>query len=214
MKKLLALLVLLMVFGLSVPSYGNYILIYRAIISGRALNVDENTLSSGKMKAFLVIEIDDSEEPDYYATIGDASLVLYDRVPGPKYYAELDNDEGPLKVSLTLTPEAGNEDLAAIELWQEDNDTYWWAMLTGKLKVINVGLGGKSVAPTSLSGRMLIDGSFFDQADLMGSADIVANLDKSLTKKANQAELDAEEVIFDTGGIIDILEHKGFVNID
>jgi hypothetical protein len=213
MKKLLAMLVLLMLLGLCVPSFGNYVLIYRCIISGKALNVDENTLSSGKMKAFLVIEIDDGCEPGDYAFIGDASLVLYDRVPGPKYYAELDNDEGPLEVSLTLTPEPGNEDLAAIELWQEEG-TYWCAMLTGKLKVVDVGLGGKSVAPTSLSGRMVIDGSFFDQADLMGSADIVANLDKSLTKKANQAEMSVWGVVFDTGGIIDILEHKGFVNID
>jgi len=206
MKKMLALLVVLTVLGMCAPSFGDYVLVYKAIISGKLLNVDENTLKGVQMKAFLVMDIVESDKPDVNDTSGDASLVLYDRVPGPKRFATIDMTDS---ITLKITPSAAKPDLIAVSMGQND----WWAMLTGNLKVINVGLTGKSVAPTSLSGRINIDGVFFEQTNIMGSADIVANLDKSLTKEGNKTSATVSDLVDGTGGIVDMLKAKGFIDI-
>ena len=205
MKKLLALFVMLAVLGLCTPSFG-YVLVYKLMISGKALDLDEQGLGAGKMKGFLVLEI---IGVDGGTDVGDAGVVLYDRVPGPKAYQAI---EVSSLISVVMTDD---DDFVAFSI--VDDATGYRANLTGKTKITAVGLDEKVRIPNTLTGGILMGeasdpGSFFDMSDLVGSANVTATLHKKLTKLANQEEIDVEGVVVDE--IVSVLEDKGFENID
>jgi hypothetical protein len=215
MKRLLALFIMLAVLGMCAPSYG-YILIYKVQMYGKAANLDDDSISYGKVKAYLVLSIADEEEPPepYLETlqisdgcdgIVDANVIFYDRYKGPKFQFIDDS----ASVEFQMSPESDGK-CAIVGI---DSDYGYQCNLVGNLKATNIGLGKKVNVPKDLVGGMLMDGPFFDLSHIFGSATVTATLDTKLTKSANTLDVDNEEEAYDAiGGVIEsTLEDKGFV---
>jgi hypothetical protein len=208
MKRLLALFIMLAVLGMCAPSYG-YILIYKAQIYGKALDLDNTSIEYGKVKAYVVVAIGDGEPvPKSAEIVTDgcdgilaAEVIFYDRYSGPKFYY-VDSPDMQL-----ITPA---EDCAAITINEYDND--YQCNLVGKLKPANIGLEGKRYVAKALAGSMLMDGTFFDMADIIGAATVTATLETKLTKMANTVDVESEQEAFGLmmDAIIGGLEAKGF----
>jgi len=210
MKRLLALFIMLAVLGMCAPSYG-YILIYKAQIYGKALDLDNTSIEYGKVKAYVVVAIADGEPVPKLAEIADgcdgilhAEVIFYDRYKGPKFYAV---DDPYMQL---ITPA---EDCAAITINEYDNN--YQCNMVGKLKPTNIGLEGKKYVAKELAGSMLMNGTFFDLTDIIGAATVTATLDTKLTKSANTLDVESEVEAFgltmDT--IIGGLEAKGFCDL-
>lgn len=182
MRKLLAIFVLLAVLGVCVPSYG-FILVYKATISYKTLATDYDTIVKGTIKGFLVMNIDDSGEP---AVIDEAQFVLYGNVEGGKHYESLDITD---YIELT---ESGNN--AAITIGATGGIDYS-ANLFGKLKATNIGLSGTKSIPSALSGGILMNGTFFYTADLIGFSTVSATLDSKTTKTANGTGATVSDIV-------------------
>jgi hypothetical protein len=214
MKRLLALLVVLAVLGICAPSYG-YILIYKAQIYGKALNFDDGSMDYGKVKAFLVLAIGTVELDTFTALnmvpSGDeilaSDLIFYDRYKGPKYYAEV---RPYIELAQTPQPDATVE---ALTINMGEGNVQ--AIVVGKLKPTNIGLGKKVNVPQDLAGSMLWNGSFLDLADIIGAATVTATLETKLTKMANTVNVESEEEAFGLtiDAIIKSLQDKGFPDL-
>ena len=208
MKRLLALFVLLAVLGMCAPSYG-YILIYKAQMYGKVLNFDDSAIEYGKVKAFLVLQVDIVEDgPKEVSLVSDycdvtADLIFYDRYKGPKFYAEI-------KPSINLTqapqPEPTTEAISLSICEQVQ------ANLVGNLKATDIGLGKKVNVPRDLAGSMLMNGMYFDLSDIIGAATVTATLETKLTKSANTLDVSSEEEAFGLtiDAIKNSLKDKGF----
>jgi len=182
MRKLLAIFVLLAVLGVCVPSYG-FIVVYKVTISYKTLATDYDTIVKGAVKGFLVVNIDDSGEP---AVIDEAGFVLYGNIEGGKYYESLDITD-----YIELTEGENN---AAITIGTTGGIDYS-ANLFGKLKATNIGLSGTKSIPPALSGGILMNGTFFYTADLIGFSTVSATLDSKTTKTANGTGATVSDVV-------------------
>ncbi len=165
--------VLLGVLGVCAPSYG-YILVYKVNISYETLAIDDDVIAKGAIKGFLVMNVNDSNES---AVIDAADFVLYGKVEGEKHYESLDITD---YIELT-----GSEDIAAITIGAAGGIDYR-VNLFGKLKETNVGLSDKKWIPSALSGGILMNGTFFYIADLIGFSAVSATLDSKTTQTTNR----------------------------
>jgi len=195
MRKLLAMFVLLAVLGVCAPSYG-YILVYKVTISYKTLVTDDDVIATGAIKGFLVMNVNDSGEP---AVIDAAGFVLYGKVEGEKHYESLDITD-----YIVLT---GSDHIGAITIGAGGGTDYR-VNVFGKLKETNVGItdNTKPIPPT-LSGGILMNGTFFYIADLIGFSTVSATLDSATTKTANGEGADVSEVV---DNIVSALEAKGY----
>jgi len=186
MKKFMSVLLVMAMLVMCAPSFG-YILVYKCIISGIGID-DTGGMGSGKLKAYLVLDIDDSVPANIF--IDDSSLLLYDRVPGPKSFTVLE-DGVDYDIYLELSPTSANANVAAISI--ADSAAFGYTNIVGKLKAVDIGLVGKKVVATSIKGHSLFGaafagyGSFFDMTDVIGSSSITGTLSKTMTKEANRA---------------------------
>ena len=209
MKKLLAVLLMMAMLGMCAPSFG-YFLVYKCIISGIGID-DTGGMGSVKFKAYLVLDIDDSVVSKIH--IDNSSFLLYDRIPGPKFFTVLvDGDD--YDIFLELSPTSASADVVALSI--EDLTGFGFANVVGKLKAVDVGLVGKKYVATSIKGHSLV-GSANPQAgfgnflmtDVIGSSSITGTLSKTMSKEANKsaAVVTATDV---TDVIADNLIAKGF----
>jgi hypothetical protein len=214
MKRLLALFVMLAVLGLCAPSYG-YILIYKAQMYGKVLNFDDSAIEYGKVKAFLVLQVDIVEDgPKEVSLASDfdgvgADLIFYDRYKGPKFYAEFSSPT--LYIHLTQAPQPDpTTEAISLSICEQVQ-----ANLVGNLKPTDIGLGKKVNVPRELAGSMLMNGMYFDFSDIIGAATVTATLETKLTKMANSADVASEEEAFELtiDAIINSLQDKGFKDL-
>ncbi|MGD0573605.1 MAG: hypothetical protein ABSB11_11400 [Sedimentisphaerales bacterium] len=182
MRKLLAMFVLLGVLGVCAPSYG-YILVYKVNISYKTLATDYDTIAKGAIKGVLVMNVNDSNES---AVIDAADFVLYGNVEGEKHYESLDITD-----YIELTGSGNN---AAITIGATGGIDYS-ANLFGKLKATNIGLSGTKSIPSALSGGILMNGTFFYTADLIGFSTVSATLDSKTTQTANRTGANVSDVV-------------------
>jgi hypothetical protein len=200
MRRIMVLLPVLALSMISSAAYGaalhNYVLIYKASISGKVLDFDASSLGARHLSAYLVLDIDDGLEPADYAVIDYAAIVIYD--VHDKSYLVIDTTGGAIAVNMGLSPGPGGEKIAAIDI-SDPVKANLWCIMTGKIKMKDVGLPGgkmKKIVPASLKGNLVINNTFFDQTDIMGSGVIKATLNSGLTKAANAVQADVGTAVY------------------
>ncbi|MGA2679255.1 MAG: hypothetical protein ABSF37_08140 [Sedimentisphaerales bacterium] len=187
MKKLSAILIVLVVFLMCSPSFG-YTLIYNVSVPVKGADATSGLKISAPMRAILILSID-----TLITSIDDANLIIYGNdtnVPKKqKVYVEYDfttMDEFHYAILRTLggyyfVDISAYTDIVSLE-----------GFMMGKWKTQDVGplLGGRQDVAGSLKGGFAIrDGFLLGPVDLMqdisGTADISASLWTSMTKWAN-----------------------------
>jgi hypothetical protein len=174
MKKLMALFVMFVILGTSVPAYciplADLVLVYKVTISGKVVDVYEEEIISVKIPAYLVLSIDEDGSDTY---IINAGLVLYGKLDGQKVYQKIDSVDADL--TLLGYPD---DDIHIVTITPPNSE----AIIFGKIKFIDVGAGAKRWIPTSLTGGVLFDGDFFSLGNFVGTGTVSAKLDSKWTK--------------------------------
>ena len=207
MKKLLALLVMVVVLGVCAPSYG-YILVYKVTGKVKAFEWNEPSYGNVAVKGFLVIDIQDTGD-DEDNDANNARLVLYgkDADGDLVYFNDALGDGGNIEWFTT-------GEFVGLEVWDSVSPFEYEFTMTGKVKLADVGFGveDKRLVSSSLKGTlgswwgMLLD----ETQELFGSGSASMTLDTAKTKAANQGALNVDAVTTDIiegdGG----LEEKGY----
>jgi len=200
MRKLLGLTVVLAVLGVCAPSYG-YILVYKITGGMKAVewNVQKKIISIS-VKGYAAIDINDSNE-----AVNDKQMVLYgkDASGNLKYYEDsLDEDRAGVDLYQIAN-------VVELDIWDYNSPFYYEFVMTGNVKLTDVGASSKEFAASSLSGSLitwwaqLLDSS----QELFGSGAATMTLDTTHTKAANQGSLSVDAVI---STFIAGLEAKGY----
>ena len=205
MRKLLGLTVVLAALGVCAPSYG-YILVYKVTGGMKAVewNVQKKIISVS-VKGYAAIDINDSN-----GAVNDKQMVLYgkDASGNLKYYEDsLDEDHAGVDLYQIAN-------VVELDVWDYNSPFYYDFVMTGNVKLTDVGLGAssKKLAASSLSGSLvtwwaqLLDSS----QELFGSGAATMTLDTKQTKAANQGSLSVDAVI---SRFIAGLEAKGYQSI-
>lgn len=205
MRKLLGLTVVLAALGVCAPSYG-YILVYKVTGGMKAVewNVQKKIISVS-VKGYAAIDINDSN-----GAVNDKQMVLYgkDASGNLKYYEDsLDEDHAGVDLYQIAN-------VVELDVWDYNSPFYYDFIMTGNVKLTDVGLGAssKKLAASSLSGSLvtwwaqLLDSS----QELFGSGAATMTLDTKQTKAANQGSLSVDAVI---SRFIAGLEAKGYQSI-
>ena len=188
MRKLLGLTVVLAALGVCAPSYG-YILVYKVTGGMKAVewNVQKKIISVS-VKGYAAIDIDDSN-----GAVNDKQMVLYgkDASGNLKYYEDsLDEDRAGVDLYQTAN-------VVEVDIWDYNSPFYYDFVMTGNVKLTDVGASNKELAASSLSGSLitwwaqLLD----DNQELFGSGAATMTLDTKQTKAANAGSKTADDII-------------------
>jgi hypothetical protein len=203
MRKLLGLSVVLAALGVCAPSYG-YILVYNVTGGMKAVewNVQKKIISVS-VKGYAAIDINDSN-----GAVNDKQMVLYGKdVSGNLKYYEDSLDEDRAGVYWDATSDVAG--VVEVDVWDYNSPFYYDFVMTGNVKLTDVGASSKELAASSLSGSLitwwaqLLDNS----QELYGSGTATMTLDTKQTKTANQGSLSVDAVI---STFIVGLEAKGY----
>ena len=195
MRKLLGLTVVLAALCVCAPSYG-YILVYKVTGGMKAVEWNSGKIISVSVKGYAAIDINDSNE-----AIDDKQIVLYgkDASGSLNYY-----EDSLAKVSLFQVAS-----VVELDVWDYNSPFFYEFVMTGNVKLTDIGASSKELAASSLSGSLitwwaqLLDSS----QELFGSGAATMTLDTTQTKAANQGSLSVDAVI---SAFIAGLEAKGY----
>jgi hypothetical protein len=199
MKKLLTLTIVLLVLALSAPSYG-YVLVYKVTGKMKAVEWNASTLGNVPVKGYLAVNINDSDDANY------AQLILYGKDTSDNLVFFLDTLSSGENINWDVT-----EEVIGVDVWDYDDPFEYEFMMTGKVKLVDVGFGtsNKKTAASSLKGSLvswwgqLLD----DSQELFGSGTATMTLDTKQTKDANIGLSSVDDVIT---ALINGLEDKGY----
>ena len=175
MRKLLAGMVVLVMFGMCASSYG-YFLIYK--VSTSVKGVDDETATTVPMKGYFILNFDD------FGGFQDANLVMYGKNP----------DKEKVYVVLNYT---GNEYLD-VGVWEKGDYCFlelggnysfaFGGLLSGKMKAKDIGLDDDVDVANSMKGVFWVEeGMLLDSSqDISGTANISATLWMLATKGSNE----------------------------
>lgn len=183
MSKLLAVLVILITFGMSASSYG-VSLIYKVSISVKGVDDNSSLPKSSSLKGFLLLNYTDDGET---LTFEDANFVMYGRnAVKSKVYVELDyTGNGLLDLGLWSQ---GNDYKFINLLCYYDTPFNFEGLMFGKQKPVDI--GGNIILDTCVSkykgafwvySGMLLDPEF----NIAGTGSISATLWTTFTRKVN-----------------------------
>jgi hypothetical protein len=184
MRKLLGLAVVLAALGVCTPSYG-YILAYKVTGGMKAVEWNSGKIISVPIKGYGAIDVNDSN-----GAVNDKQIVLYgkDASGNLKYFADsLDEDLAGIYWD-TTNDTAG---VVEVDIWDYNSPFNYEFVMTGNVKLTDVGAGSKKLAASSLSGSLitwwaqLLD----DNQELFGSGAATMTLDTKQSKAANTANI-------------------------
>lgn len=206
MKRLLEITVLFVIFCVSVPSYG-YFLIYN--LSGSLKGENNDSKASIPWKGYLVFDINDSN-----SSLLDVNLIMCGKdSSGNKVYAELGKRSSG---NYTLTVTRGiHGNFWNVNMRADTNDFDFDIYLIGTISSTNIGLANQKEVSGKMAGPMM-DWKYqlFDPNDEVGAAgSVTASLFTAATKYVNANNWTLEQVI-NTGdsrqqGLIQALQAKG-----
>lgn len=209
MKRLLGLAVLFVVLSASVPSYG-YFLVYNVSYTVNGADKSTNAKVTIPLKAYLVVNLDDSNNE-----LVDANLILYGNdTSGNKKYVQLNYSDSNSFLGADVW-RTGTE--AFVSLWDNAGTLDFDIVLHGKsaLKDIGFGASDKMQVAGSIKGVTIIWGGFLlgpsTSQDVSGTATASASLNTAGTKSINQHGWTQDQIIEGDGGLISMLEGKGYV---
>jgi len=205
MRKLLGLTVVLAVLGVCAPSYG-YILVYKVTGGMKAVEWNSERIVSVSVKGYAAVDINDSN-----GAVNDKQMVLYgkDASGNLKYYEDsLDEDYA----GVYWDPTSDVAGVVEVDVWDYNSPFDYEFVMTGNVKLTDVGASSKKLAASSLSGSLvtwwaqLLD----DSQEFFGLGAATMTLDTKQTKVANQGSLSVDAVI---STFIAGLEAKGYHSI-
>ena len=205
MKRLLACLIVLVVFGICSPSFG-YMLLYKVSTTVKGADDDTGEKVRIPLKGYLLLNLDDNNNID------DANLILYGRdTDREKKYVMLNYSDSADLLGADLWYVG---DFVFVDIWGRDAFNFE-IFFSGKTKLRNVGLGSdekKSIA-RSINGVTIVWEDFLlgpsDDQEVSGSAKASATLWTRAIKTINDPDdtLTQDEAV---DLLIDILEDKNY----
>lgn len=207
MRRFLALLIVLMMFGICSSSYG-FFLVYKLSASVKGADDVAEAAVTVPLKTYLLLNLDDAN-----GVFQDANLIIYGKdAEGAKVYFQLnDSDTDDLLDVDAASMAAGGYYI--IDFWAtgEENPFEFEGFLLGKTKAKDIGFGPEDlwlVAP-SLKGSFIVwlDMLFDADQDISGTSNISATLDNATTKMFNSQDWTQDEAVTYIRGL---LQGKGY----
>ena len=181
MRKLLACLIVLVVFGICSPSFG-YLLLYKVSTTVKGADDDTGEQVRIPLKGYLLLNLDDNNDID------DANLILYGRdTDREKKYVMLNYSDSADLLGADLWYVG---DFVFVDLWGRDAFGFE-IFFSGKTKLRNVGLGSdekKSIARSIKGVTIVWDGFLLgpsDDQEVSGTAKASATLWNRAIKTIN-----------------------------
>lgn len=195
MKKLLAGLVVLVMFGTCATSYG-YFLIYK--VSTSVKGVDYETPTTVPLKGYLILNIDD------LSGLQDANLVIYGKNPDKEKVYVVLNYNGNEYLDVDIW---GKGDYYFLELSGSGYFAFG-GLLAGKVKAKNIGLDADEDVASSIKGVFWVEeGMLLDSSqDITGTGNISATLWMLATKGTNE-----DPVTWTQDAILEVIE-EGYLD--
>jgi hypothetical protein len=209
MKRLLGLAVLFVVLCVSVPSYG-YFLVYNVSYTVNGADKSTDAKVTIPLKAYLVVNLDDSNDE-----LVDANLILYGNDASTpkkqKVYDQLNYTGIPGRLGGHVWYVS---DLIFLDFWGRLPSDFE-ITLQGKTASKDIGTVNKKQAAGSVKGVSIVwDGALLGpdpNQDVSGTATASASLNTAGTKSINQHGWTQDQIIEGDGGLISMLEGKGYV---
>jgi hypothetical protein len=187
MRKFRAVLITLAILAVCTPSYG-VIVTYKMDMPVRAVDSDtNNTLIKVNAKAFLVMDITETEEGVFDV---DANLIIYGKEPDKdKVFAVLSTNDGNDFLNIDVWEEG---EIFVVDFWSDNCNFNFEGIMLGKEKTakFNLGLQADNDIAFSMNGVIEIwEGMLFSTAqDLTGTGTISATLDRPHTASTDPEE--------------------------
>jgi hypothetical protein len=210
MRKLLAGLVVLVVFAICSSSYG-HVVVYNMSIPVKAVNSDSNDrLMNVSTKGVLIMDIDEIDEGEFEL---EANLLLYGKeLDGDKVYALLSTNDGNDFLGIDVWEEG---EVFAVDFWSDTCLFNFESLIVGKEKTTKLGLGAAddNDIATRLDGVLWVwEGMLFSfDQDLTGTASVSATLNVKQSKASQEEGATLGQVTDDV--IADLLKRHTKVNL-